>query len=291
MKTNKLVPTFNRAFAETLLNYYPRGTEEERALAAAEMYGKRAEMEVVLQQRRKERGFFGVFRSSGKSLIEVLEEVCQSESTLERELTLDEKAADNGKKKTPNEWIKYWSNISGRRVMASMGDLYQNFKIIRRTYEQGNKKEKATAKKYIDSLCKDFIWKRSEGGLIANTRLFYLANSQDARIVQHYQCRKPELTKERVIEVQDYQNILIEEFAQSGSGLTYLQTIMDTEDNAETIINTLEFISGRGDITVRTAFARRRSENAVWLARPGRFLVVDCGDFPGYEGCSRGVCF
>lgn len=293
-----VVPPYSRVFIETLLRYYPEGTEEERALKAAEMYGKRAEMEVVLQQRKKERGLFGVFRSSGKSLIEVLEEVCRPESILEQGLTLDEQAADKGLKQKPNDWIKYWNKVKDGRVMASMGDLYSSFKIIKKMHE-GTEQEKAKAQLYLNSLREDFVGQGQENGLIANTKLFYSSTSVDARIVQHYQCRKPELTTEKIIEVPVYQATLMEKVVQSEPGLTYLHTLLDTEDDAETIIKTFEFISGKrgSDMGVWTALTDGRSKYYTRKEKPERVagFVISVGQFrvggsfDGGPGCSRGV--
>ncbi|MEK6969597.1 MAG: hypothetical protein AABW48_04170 [Nanoarchaeota archaeon] len=300
MKTNKLVPAFNRAFAETLLDYYPRGTEEERALAAAEMYGKKAEMEVALQQRKKERGLFGVFRSSGKSLIEVLEEVCQPESILGWELTLDEQAADDGKKKTPNEWFDYWSNITDGRVMASMGDLYHSFKIIKKMHEQGTEQEHAKAKSLLFSLRDDCDWTGKQNWLISSTRLFYSGTSLDARIIQHYRCPRPELVKETIVEVPVYRGTPLKTIVNEQQGLAYLQALFDTEDDAKTILQTLEFVSGkRGDSLVSwTANTTTKDTQYTRASHPQRaagfeiygnqFRVVG-SNFKNDLGCSRGV--
>ncbi|MEK6853136.1 MAG: hypothetical protein AABX64_00460 [Nanoarchaeota archaeon] len=265
-------------------------SDEQTALAYAIDCGKGEEMTNALQPRIKQRSLFGIFRSSGESLIDILERVCRSESTSEHELTLDEKSAENGKKKTADEWIKYWNKIKDGRVMASMGDLYANFKIIKKMRESGTAEGQAKAQSYLNGLREDFIWESNEGGLIANTRLFYSANSLDARVVQHYKCKKPELTKERVIEVPVYEGTLIEEVADSGSGLTYLQTILDTEDDAEIIIQTLEFIGSksRSDIFSWTAPTKsekyytraKMPERAVWLnSGTGRFYL-NCSSSP-----------
>lgn len=294
--------TYHREEAEKIIKINREQlniSDEQTALAYAINCGKGEEMDQALRQCMKQKSLFGIFRSSGESLIDILERVCRSESTSEHELTLDEKSAENGKKKTADEWIKYWNKIKDGRVMASMGDLYANFKIIRKMRESGTVEGQAKAQSYLNGLREDFIWESNEGGLIANTRLFYSANSLDARVVQHYKCKKPELTKERVIEVPVYEGTLIEEVADSGSGLTYLQTILDTEDDAETIIQTLEFIGSksRSDIFSWTAPTKSEKyytraempERAVWLLSNTDRFNLNCDSPIYYYGRARRV--
>ena len=110
--------TYHREEAEKIIKINREQlniSDEQTALAYAINCGKGEEMDQALRQRMKQKSLFGIFRSSGESLIDILERVCRSESTSEHELTLDEKSAENGKKKTADEWIKYWNKIKRRQ--------------------------------------------------------------------------------------------------------------------------------------------------------------------------------
>ena len=63
---------YDPEFVRRILEHYPAGTEVEKILYLAEMYGKKIEMEAVLRERKKR----SLFRSNGKSLIDLLEETC-----------------------------------------------------------------------------------------------------------------------------------------------------------------------------------------------------------------------
>lgn len=215
---------------------------------------------------------------------------------------LDEHAADNGRKRLQPDWFDYWSNINDGRVMASMGDLYASFKIMKKMHE-GTEQEKAKAKSLLFSLRDDFDWPRKQNWLIASTRLIYSGNSLDARIVQHYRCNQPELVKETLLEVPVYKETPVETVMSKEVGLMYMKTYFDTEDASETIIQTLEFISSknRKDIRVWTAGWSADSESAV-LKNRAEFPERAAGFFYDYDlfhvdgvnfdydpGCSRGV--
>ena len=276
--------------------------EEQTALATARDQGR----EEILAAALKEKAKGGIFRRDGRALIDILDEVCIDTDTntpAEEKLLLDEHSIRSwlGKKKqdTPDGWVKYWSKIKDGRMMASMGDLYESFKLIQKLRQSGTVEEQAKAQLYLDSLREDFIWSGKKGGLVANTRLFYSANSLDARVVQHYKCIKPELTHEQTITVPDYSGDRVEQIADDKTGLIYLQTILDTEDDAETIIRTLEFISGKGrsDICCWTAptksgkyFTRtKHPERAAWFGCISNNLYLYGNRNLNYNNAARGV--
>jgi len=220
-----------------------------------------------------------------------------------QELCLDEVSADNGRKRTQDDWFKYWSKIKDGRVMASMGDLYTSFKLIKKMRESGTAEEQAIAQRYLNSLREDFDWPGKKNWLVSSTRLIYSGNSLDARIIHHYQSNKPELTKEVTLEVPIYHETNIGDIFNDNKGSVYLQTLLDTEDDAETIISTLEFISGkrRAGITGYTAGWSQASLSDA-LKQRGRFpngaagFDYDDDEFHilgsnniGCPGCSRGV--
>ncbi len=273
--------------------------EEQTALAIARDCGKEAEMRAELEN-KKEKKALSIYRRHGGSVISILERVCNSVTTLEQELTLDAHAAENGKKKAQDKWIKSWNKIDDGRVMASMGDLYVNFKIIKRMSEQGTPEEQAKAKSLLFNLREDFDWSGKYNWLISSTRLIYSGTSLDTRIVQHYQCKKPELTKEAVLEVPVYRGMPVETMVSGQKGLAYLQALFDTEDDAETILRTLEFVSGkRGtDLVGWTANTTTSDTQYTRVSHPerasgfayddGEFRVGGCSSL-NYAGRSRGV--
>ncbi|MBU0470859.1 MAG: hypothetical protein KJ598_01150, partial [Nanoarchaeota archaeon] len=153
-----------------------------------------------------------------------------------QELCLDEVSADNGRKRTQDDWFKYWSKIKDGRVMASMGDLYTSFKLIKKMRESGTAEEQAIAQRYLNSLREDFDWPGKKNWLVSSTRLIYSGNSLDTRIIHHYRSNGLELTKEVILEVPIYRGIEIEDVFSSDRGSAYLQALLDTEDDPEMII-------------------------------------------------------
>ena len=215
---------------------------------------------------------------------------------------LDEHAADGGKKRLPNEWFDHWSTVHDGRVQASMGDLYASFKAIRKMHS-GSEQEQAKAKSLLLSLREDFDWPGKQNWLIAGTRLFHSGNGLEMRIVQHYRCNKPELITETVLDVPVYNNKPVSEAVSEKYGLPYMQTLLDTLDGPETMIQALEFISGkdRNDIRVWTAgwsgssqqdALKKRAEYperaAGFYCNNGQFHVYGL-NINGGPGCSRGV--
>ncbi|MBU0470855.1 MAG: hypothetical protein KJ598_03615, partial [Nanoarchaeota archaeon] len=209
--------------------------EEEALLFIARYHGKGEELARASEDNVSSH-FFGIYRTSKKEGFDLLGEVCLPQSDLERRLILDDKSVDNGKKKTPDNWFKYWSKVKDGRVMASMGDLYQSFKLIKKMRESGTTEEQAIAQRYLNSLLEDFDWPGKKNWLVSSTRLIYSGNSLDTRIIHHYQSNRLELTKEVILEVPIYRGIEIEDVFSSDRGSAYLQALLDTEDDPEMII-------------------------------------------------------
>ncbi|MBI4147250.1 hypothetical protein HY494_01215 [Candidatus Woesearchaeota archaeon] len=272
---------------------------EETLLKLARYYGKEEAWLAALNERSH--GFF--YRSSGKDLATLHSDICRDDAG--EQLLLDEKSPGWLKKRrTLEAWLAYWNKIEDGRVMASAGDLYKSFKIIRKMREQGTSEEQAQAQRYLDSLREDFIWGGTEGGLVSSTRLFYSGKSLDARIVHHYRCRQPELTTENMLEVLVYQKTPIEKVASNETGFRCLRALFDTSDDEETIIQTAEFISSkrRENIVIWTAgwsgidergvYQKRAEEpeRAVWFNIYTDRFYLDCYYSPiCYYGRARGV--
>ncbi|MDP3734686.1 MAG: hypothetical protein Q8R37_05650, partial [Nanoarchaeota archaeon] len=101
-------------------------------------------------------------------------------------LTLDLLPADNGSKRTQDQWFnQYWNTVTAGTVMASMGDLYRNFKTLKRVSEQGTVEQKMLAQTLLASLRDDFDWP-GKNLLISSTRINYAENkSLDGEIIHH----------------------------------------------------------------------------------------------------------
>ena len=203
-------------------------------------------------------------------------------------IRLDPNPEDSRNKKTQDQWLDYWSNITDNRIMASMGDLYIAFKQIKEKYN--NKTNTKEDDALINSLRDVF----NQSWEISSTRLIYSPQSLDARIIHHYNCNIPECVKETNIKVPAYRPELVSTVTNNKEGLAYLRALFDTQDDAETIIQTLEFISNkkRKDIKIWTAEENDRGsypQRAAGLYYGGGDFRVYGYDCMGDHGCSRGV--
>ncbi len=210
--------------------------------------------------------------------------------------SIDAVAADNGSKKTQDQWFDYWSQIKDGRIMAGMGDLYNYFKSLKQQSERGQKAAVQTA---LTSLRDDFDWPGKNNWLIAGTRIIYNANNENAKIIHHYRCNKPNLIKEIGLQIPVYLGVPIVDVSRDSRGLKYLQALHDTNDPAETLIQTLEFVSDkkRAEIKVWTPPIQKGTSYTTRKARlekaagfyygVGGFRVA--GNGLDYTGCSRGV--
>jgi len=171
---------------------------------------------------------------------------------------LDKKSALNGATKTQDHWIEHWNGVNGERYFASMRDMYDAFKQI--------KQDPASHKKLLANLRKDF----KENWVVTSTRIFYNADDLGARIVHHYGSGNDSLKTEFTLDVPIYRRVDISTALGNQSGIDYLQAFFGTEDNSDTIIETLEYVGGKNkkDIYLWTPDQDSRksvSERAAWL--------------------------
>jgi len=207
-------------------------------------------------------------------------------------IIMDEAAG--GKKRTQDGWIEYWNEIKDGRVFASMGDYYQFFKQLK-VISEDTADEKAKAESLVAGLREDFDWPERNNWLISSTRLIYSADCLDARIIHHYGCEEQEAR----IKVPVYRKTPIIQVVSEGEGLTYLQTLLDTKDEGEGIIQILEFVSGkkREEIKVWTApvegnYSRSRyPSRAAGFDYYGGYFHVSGSDGLDFRGRSRGVIY
>jgi len=220
-----------------------------------------------------------------------------SETAASSTISIDELPADSGNKKTKTDWLTFWAGIRDGRVMASMGDYYTHFKQLKLDFESGSAAQNSAAQKAINSYHDDFDWSRQNNWLIAGTRIFYHTSVLEGKIIHHYQCREQKLTTECFLTIPVYRGTDITSVVADSIGLKYLRKLFDTSDDAETIIKTLEFISGknRNAIKVWTAatsgdYTRsNHPERAAGFYYSGGFHVSGNYLIIGYQGRSRGV--
>ena len=173
------------------------------------------------------------------------------------DVIIDVGPEDNGNKRNQNEWFKYWSKIDDGRVMASMGDLYLVFKQLKIDVENDDE----NAKSLLISLRNDFDWPGQKNWLISSTKLQYDPSNTNVKIIHHYDCSDKSLIKEKTVPV--YRDTPIIQVVNDEQGIEYLQAYFDTDDDGETIIETLEFIGNknRSDIRVWTATQESKISN------------------------------
>ena len=169
---------------------------------------------------------------------------------------IEETSVDSGNKKSQIQWLEYWKQINDGRIMAGMGDLYLSFKELKRMNVEGKDDEKVKVTRYLATLRDDFDWLGKSNWLISSTRLQYNGSNLECKITHHFDCSDKKFVDEKQpVNVPIYRNTPIVQVVSNPEGLKYLQTLFSTEDDSETIIQTLEFISGknRNKIKVWTA--------------------------------------
>lgn len=228
------------------------------------------------------------FYSYGKEFLDTLVKtigLTETKSTSKKQVkTLDNKLfeldtapAEGGQYKTQDQWIDYWNSLDGDKYMASTADLYSCFKNLKTTLKSGSAEEKVTAKALVDSLRKDF----NDRWIITSTRIEYtILSPLEGRIIHHYKSKNPELTKEITLNIPVYRDVKLADVTSSEDGLKYLQAYWGTEDDANTITETMEFISGKkkGSIKVWTADTTSNNSATPRNVQPQRVAGLDYND-------------
>lgn len=209
-------------------------------------------------------------------------------------MIIDEEPADNGEKKTQDNWIAYWNKVADGRIFASMGDYYFAFKEIKNKFEQGTESEKREAEVLRDSIQQDFDWQNKRNWLISSTRFSYHKDCVNAKMTSYYSCTQRELAKPIKLVVPEYRRICIAEVVSEPEGLALLQAVLNTQDSAEMLMSVVEFISSkkRSEIYVWTAAKSDRksiSERAAGFLYSYDGFHIYCNLSIGNTGRSRGV--
>jgi len=183
----------------------------------------------------------------------------------EKIIYLDDTPADNGKQKSYSLWtqdICWQSEPHKLRMMASMSDCYRAFNDLKRNYDHGTGPKKEEVNYFLAELRKDFNRSAHNHLLLTDTLVTYSPKINFSEIVHHPDSYQPRYIKnlsvyvvEKKLNIPVYRGKIIIEVTADHLGLTYLRALFDTEDDAEKIMGTLEFVSNlnRNNIRVWTA--------------------------------------
>ncbi|MEK6969515.1 MAG: hypothetical protein AABW48_03740 [Nanoarchaeota archaeon] len=170
--------------------------------------------------------------------------------------------------------------------MASLGDFYADFKVLKEMVEHGNKSEQRLAEKFLDDLDADLNSK----GLFCDSRLFY-SSGFEVHIVHHFGCTIPKLIKVIKTIAPVYTGMDIANMARLSYGDTFLQALFNTLDRPSQIIQTLEFITDRSskEICCWTAEINgplpraNYPERVTWLGKHSDVFALNCEGPPSVE--------
>ncbi|MBI5064808.1 hypothetical protein HZA97_01100 [Candidatus Woesearchaeota archaeon] len=175
-----------------------------------------------------------------------------------KKVILNYYSANGGGSLTQDFWLKYWNEKNDGEIMASMADFYQAFKQLKHKYETGTPGEKKDVEDFCKNLRYDMRSSMGNAGvLISSTTIIYTQINLQGRIIHHYNCKEKELIKEYYPWIPVCMMTPIESLC--ASGFIFLGILFNTKDDHETIIQTLEFISGlnRSKIVVETALSNK----------------------------------
>ena len=85
--------------------------------------------------------------------------------------------------------------------------------------------------------CQVIDWPTEKNWLIAGTRIVYDQNgSEEGEIIHHYGCSQRLISKKRLA-IPVYRDQPIPAVVRERQGLVYLQTLFDTVDDADNVVN------------------------------------------------------
>lgn len=201
-----------------------------------------------------------------------------------QETNLDEEPVDHGGIRSREGWAKYWYNTYDGRSMANMSDFYKAFKQLKQMTEKGNKKEKDKAQKIVESLREDFKLM-----LMSGTRINQ--NNNQVLITKGYDYNNLGW-KELPGKIPIFFTTAVEHVVQSTKGYEFLKELMDTNDDPQTIIQTLEFISdkNRNNIVINTNPVGRNLATGFYYSQSNKLFLIDTDiNYSSIIGRTRGV--
>ncbi|MBI5066166.1 hypothetical protein HZA97_08075 [Candidatus Woesearchaeota archaeon] len=166
------------------------------------------------------------------------------------EVTIDEMGQDN---KNSTDWSKQWQ--SKGKILASMADIYGYFKEIKRMFEHGSDAEKLAVYKNLFEL-RNFLNFQGSTTFVTSTNFHHKTNASGTQVVQREDSgieglirKSPEVIIEHFDGTKTLNDLSTHEPLKN-----QLKAVFDTEDDTETILTNLEFMTGkkRTEIYVRT---------------------------------------
>ena len=133
--------------------------------------------------------------------------------------------ADNGAYRTQDQWINFFNKQGS--PMISAADVYRA--------------GKSAPDEVLNSLRKGF----DESLLVTSTRISYSGDDLSGRITQNYGSNVVNPSQTNVLVIPVYNGIPLARTLQNEDGVSYLQSLLNTNDDSKTIAGTLENISGR----------------------------------------------
>ncbi len=180
--------------------------------------------------------------------------------------------------KSYSEWQQYWSEISNR-VMASVGDIYKSIKQLK----NNTKISKENEREILKTFRYDMDWNNGRL-LLCNTKIDYnqnniatMINSDNKKEQYHFS----EAVRLKLVQEGNVQRTATEPI---------LRSLFETKDDIETIIKTLEYLSGknRKKIEVDLSYADKNPKPIIMYSQSGNFYVVIPSE-ADIHGISRGV--
>lgn len=195
--------------------------------------------------------------------------------TLYKPTTIDLHPADNGAYNTQKQWINFFN--TQRKPMISAADVYRAGKS---GYDE-----------LLKSLRNDF----DVSWLVSSTGIGYSGDDLSGKITQNYGSSVVKPSQKDVSIIPVYDGTPLAQALQTKEGVSYLQALLDTNDEPKEIAGTLEHLSGRSasDTILWTPdqnSRKRYPQRAVgFYDFGGRFLVDGDLHFDDDDGHSRGV--
>ena len=194
--------------------------------------------------------------------------------TLSQIVIIDPRSADNRASKTQEQWIEYFNKLG--KPMISAPNIYQA--------------GKSASNETLNSLRKDF----DGSWVVSGTSIKYYKNYLSGRIIHNYGSSIVKPIEKNVSLIPVYSSAPLKEVLTS-KGIEYVQTLFDTNDDPNTIIEVIEHLSKRKSDDIRLWTPDQDTRNtytarAVWFGDGGRRFHGDGNDhFDVNIGHSRGV--
>jgi hypothetical protein len=217
------------------------------------------------------------------------------EISLDRLIKLEAVPTENGICRSQEEWMGYWRNIDDNKIFASMHNLYSSFSRLKKYVDRETDANKIIlAEKFMSGLQDDFNATKTGYGLYSSTRIKYEATKNTNAVIIHNCNSWSGEHRMDWVNVPVYRGVDIINVISSKDGFEYLKALFDTNDGPETIVKTLEFISGKNatSILIWTPDKKTRKESQematsfCYVGGTDFFVNADC-PIEGETSCGR----